>query len=70
MKNSFKLVLVALVLAASFSACGDGDKGKVNSDLKADSLRKDSLAKVASATKKDTVGAKADTSKKDTTKKK
>jgi hypothetical protein len=55
---------LAVVIAASFSSCF-GDKTKPGVDtLKADSLKKDSLAKVAAAAKPDPGKTKTDTAKK------
>jgi hypothetical protein len=69
MKNSFKLGFVALVLAASFSAC-NGDSKKGGEDTTKTTVV-DSTKVVTDTTKvaADTTKAAADTSKKDTTKK-
>jgi hypothetical protein len=67
MKNSFKLGFVALVLAASFSACnGDAKKG---GDDTTKTTVVDSTKVVTDTTKTDTTKVVADTTKKDTTKK-
>ena len=56
MKNSLKIGALALVIAASFSACdpakpaGDTETAKIDTLAKKDSLKKDSL-KVDSAKK-------------------
>ncbi|QEM04393.1 hypothetical protein ACRQ5D_20930 [Mucilaginibacter sp. P25] len=67
MKNTFKLAFVALVLAASFSACG-GDAKKTDGDTTKTTVV-DSTKVVTDSTKTDTTKVVADTTKKDTTKK-
>ncbi|MDB5150617.1 MAG: hypothetical protein JWQ57_4637 [Mucilaginibacter sp.] len=67
MKNSFKLGFVALVLAASFSACG-GNAKKTDGDTTKTTVV-DSTKVVTDSTKTDTTKVVADTTKKDTTKK-
>jgi len=66
MKNSFKLGLVALMVAVTFASCFDNNKAKNNNPdsaaAKVDTAKKDS-AKVDTA-KKDTAKAKKDTAKK------
>ncbi|HEY8781480.1 MAG TPA: hypothetical protein VIM16_07700 [Mucilaginibacter sp.] len=64
MKNSFKLGILALVIAVSAAACsGNSKTGTTDTTVKVDStVKKDSTVKVDSTKK--------DTTKKDTTKKK
>jgi len=59
MKNSLKIGLIALVIAASFTACGGNKSTTVV----------DSTTKVTDSVNKDSTTVKADTTKKDTTKK-
>ncbi len=67
MKNAFKLGALALVVAVSFSACGDGKKTGSKPDSTATTTKVDSTVKVDSAKKDTTV--KTTTTTKDTTKK-